>query len=112
MGPLGPRTEVFGMEVEYFPNFVIEQGDKAMLVHNGPECVVKPADTSEPESIFKWDAMCEVGPHALPFQEPVQGKIFEVELTSGHRVNTFRADDGQFYFCHGLTFGGKEAPGG
>jgi hypothetical protein len=48
----------------------------------------------------------------LPFKEPVLGKTFEVELTSGPKVKVFRADDGQFYFCHGLTFGGKEAPGG
>src|SRR5262249_39683010 len=45
-------------------------------------------------------------------REPVQGKLFEVELTSGHMVNVFRADDRQFYFCHGLTFGCKGAPGG
>ncbi len=38
--------------------------------------------------------------------------MIEVELTSGHKINVFRADDGEFYFCHGLTFGGKEAPGG
>jgi hypothetical protein len=43
---------------------------------------------------------------------PVHGTILEVELTSGQRVQVFRSDDGQFYFCHGLTFGGKEAPGG
>jgi hypothetical protein len=56
--------------------------------------------------------MREVGPHTLPFKEPVRGKIFEVELTSGRKVTVFRAEDAQFYFCHGLTFGGKEAPGG
>jgi hypothetical protein len=27
-------------------------------------------------------------------------------------VNVWRSDDGRQYFCHGLTFGGKEAPGG
>src|SRR5207302_8608658 len=54
----------------------------------------------------------ELGPDTLPFKEPVQGRRFEVELTSGPKVNVFRADDGVFYFCHGLTFGGKEAPGG
>src|SRR6266540_346112 len=56
--------------------------------------------------------MREVGPHTLPYKEPVSGKMIEVELTSGHKVNVFRADDGEFYFCHGLTFGGKDAPGG
>jgi hypothetical protein len=56
--------------------------------------------------------MREVERHTLPFKEPIQGKLFEVELISGHTINVFRADDGQFYFCHGLTFGSKEAPGG
>ena len=36
----------------------------------------------------------------------------EVELVSGNRIRVFRADDGVSYFCHGLTFGGKDAPGG
>lgn len=65
-----------------------------------------------PTPVFKWDTLREVGPHTLPFKEPVRGTELEVELTSGHKVNGFRADDGQFYFCHGLTFGGKDAPGG
>jgi hypothetical protein len=56
--------------------------------------------------------MREGGPHTLPFKEPVRGKIIQVELTSGHEIRVFRADDAAFYFCHGLTFGGKEAPGG
>jgi hypothetical protein len=38
--------------------------------------------------------------------------MYEVELTSGAVVRVWRAEDGQQYFCHGLTFGGKEAPGG
>jgi hypothetical protein len=33
-------------------------------------------------------------------------------LTGGERVRGWRADNGQDYFCHGLTFGGKDAPGG
>ncbi len=74
--------------------------------------LVKPADAPEHEPIFKWETLREVGPHTLPFKEPLHGKTFEVELTSGHKINVFLADDGQFYFCHGLTFGGKEAPGG
>ena len=74
--------------------------------------MVNPADSSRREPIFKWETMREVEPHTLPFKEPVQGKIFKVALTSVHQVNVFRADDGQFYFCHGLTFGSKEAPGG
>jgi hypothetical protein len=64
------------------------------------------------ESIFKWDTMRELAAHSLPFKEPVTGRVFEVELTSGHQVRVFRADDGSFYFCHGLTFGGHAAPGG
>jgi hypothetical protein len=64
------------------------------------------------QSIFRWESMRERGPHILPFKEPLQGVILEVELTSNPVVNVFRADDRAFYFCHGLTFGGKDAPGG
>jgi hypothetical protein len=68
--------------------------------------------TMDREPIFKWETMREVRTDTLPFKEPVQGRIFEVELTRGHKVKVFRADDGRFYFCHGLTFGGKEVSGG
>src|SRR5436853_6192481 len=64
------------------------------------------------ESLFKWESMRDVGALTLPYEQPIQGKVFEVELSSGPRVQVFRAGDGQFYFCHGLTFGGKHAPGG
>ncbi|MCZ2341263.1 MAG: hypothetical protein LC104_05630 [Bacteroidales bacterium] len=37
-------VEVFGIEVEYFHNYFVGTGPDAMLVHNGPRCVVKPAD--------------------------------------------------------------------
>lgn len=53
-----------------------------------------------------------VGPYDLRYAVAVPGKMYEVELTSGPTVRVWRADDGQQYFCHGLTFGGKEAPGG
>jgi hypothetical protein len=42
----------------------------------------------------------------------VPRKVLEVELTGGEKVRVWRADDGQDYFCHCLTFGGKGAPGG
>jgi hypothetical protein len=62
--------------------------------------------------IFKWETLREVGPYDLRYAVPVPGKLYEVELTSGPGVQVWRASDGQQYFCHGLTFGGKEAPGG
>jgi hypothetical protein len=64
------------------------------------------------ESIFRWDTLCEVEPYILPYEKPVYGMILEVELTSGPKIQVFRSQDGHFYFCHGLTFGGKQAPGG
>jgi hypothetical protein len=67
---------------------------------------------SPPELIFKWETLREVGPYDLRYAVPVPGKLYEVELTSGPGVQVWRASDGQQYFCHGLTFGGKEAPGG
>jgi hypothetical protein len=70
-------------------------------------------DTSEHEPIFKWETMKEIQRHELQYQgRTVPGTIFEVELTSGQRVRVWRADNGLDYFCHGLTFGGKDAPGG
>ena len=56
--------------------------------------------------------MREVGRHELAYKVPVRGTVFEVELITGAVVRVFRGDDGEFYFCHGLTFGGKDAPGG
>lgn len=72
----------------------------------------KPIAAAEQDPIFQWETMREVGLRILPYQQPVQGKVFEVELSSGPKVQVFRADDGRFFFCHGLTFGGKHAPGG
>jgi hypothetical protein len=65
-----------------------------------------------PAPIFRWETLREVRRHTLPFKQPIHGTILEVELASGRNVSVFRADDAAFYFCHGLTFGGKEAPGG
>jgi hypothetical protein len=50
--------------------------------------------------------------HVLPLREQVQGVTMEVELLTGRHVRVFRADDAEFYFCHGLSFGGIDAPGG
>jgi hypothetical protein len=64
-----------------------------------------------PGPIFKWDTLREAGPDTRRFEQgTVPGKACEVELTSGLRIRVWRADDGRQYFCHGLTFGGKEAP--
>src|SRR6202051_4125530 len=62
--------------------------------------------------LFRWETLLEGGPHVLAYARPVPGMVMTVDLTSGTAIRVFRADDGQFYFCHGLTFGGKEAPGG
>src|SRR5437016_6168421 len=72
-----------------------------------------PGVEGEPaRSLFKWETLREIGSHTLNYREPIHGTILAVELISGHRVTVFRADDRRMYFCHGLTFGGKEAPGG
>jgi hypothetical protein len=65
-----------------------------------------------PEPIFKWETLREIGAHDLGYAPAVPGKMCEVELSSGVPVQAWRAADGQQYFCHGLTFGGKDAPGG
>jgi hypothetical protein len=69
-------------------------------------------EAAEHGPLFKWETMKEVGPHTLGYRDPVPGKIIEAELAGGQIVRGFRADDGKMYFCHGLTFGGTEAPGG
>jgi hypothetical protein len=69
--------------------------------------------TANPQTpLFKWETLREVRSDVLRYKDPIYGKTLEVELTSGAVIEVFRADDGQFYFCHGLTFGGKDAPGG
>src|SRR4051794_25881425 len=64
-------------------------------------------------SIFQWDTMNVIGAYQLQYPgRMIEGEIIEVELTSRQKVRVWRAQDGKDYFCHGLTFGGKEAPGG
>lgn len=82
------------------------------MVHNPEQSSRQLPGAAAPGALFRWETLREVGPHSLPFRQSVLGKLLEVELTSGHKINVFRADDRVFYFCHGLTFGGKEAPGG
>lgn len=72
-----------------------------------------PANPGEQPSIFKWETLREIGADNLQREKGViLGKMCEIELTSGKTVRVWKADDGQQYFCHGLTFGGKEVPGG
>jgi hypothetical protein len=104
---------VFDIEVEYIHNRIAVPHDNALLVPDGPDCVVKPTAATEPAPLFKWETMKEVGSHELKYRDrTVPGKNFDVELTSGAKVRVWRADNGEEYFCHGLTFNGKEAPGG
>jgi hypothetical protein len=70
-------------------------------------------DETEEQPIFCWETLREVGRETLRYQTgAIPGQVCEVELTSGQKVTVWRSDDGQEYFCHGLTFGGKTAPGG
>jgi hypothetical protein len=78
---------------------------------DGPDPSV-PAQASESESIFKWETLKEIRACTLNYKPPIPGRVCEVQLTSGKMVEVWRADDGQSYFCHGLTFGGMNAPGG
>jgi hypothetical protein len=73
----------------------------------------RPADVGRSGPLFQWDPLTEVGTQELRYQDrTVPGRILEVEMTGGEKVRLGRADDGREYFCHGLTFDGKEAPGG
>lgn len=71
-----------------------------------------PNELPEHEPIFKWSTIREVRARTLPYEQPIHGKDLEVELTCGAKILVFRADDRQFYFCHGLAFEGRKAPGG
>lgn len=63
--------------------------------------------------IFRWDTLREIDLHSLWRQGKwVAGKRCEIDLTNGKMIRTWKSDDGREYFCHGLTFGGKEAPNG
>ena len=75
--------------------------------------MVTPTDASAHEAIFKWETMTAITADDLHFKGlPIPGTMYEIELTSGPTVRVWRSNDGQQYFCHGLTFGGKDAPGG
>jgi hypothetical protein len=79
---------------------------------NGPDRT-RPADVGRSEPLFRWDTLTEVGTQELRYQDrTVPGRILEVEMTGGEKVRLWRADDSREYFCHGLTFDGKGAPGG
>jgi hypothetical protein len=63
--------------------------------------------------MFKWGTLKEIEPQLLRYSSGViPGKTYEVDLTSGKSIQVWRSIEGQQYFCHGLTFGGKQAPGG
>ena len=91
VGPLKTGlVEVYGIEVEFFHNYFVGRGENAMLVHNGPECVVKPmeAEAAEqlPESvrfrIARGDAreepLAHLEIHGLPTLEEFNPRIGEV----------------------------------
>jgi hypothetical protein len=63
-------------------------------------------------SIFIWATLKELAPEVLGYQNPVIVVRYEVELRCGERIHVWRSNDGKEFFCHGLTFGGKLAPGG
>jgi hypothetical protein len=64
------------------------------------------------QPFFKWETMKELGPYVLHYADPIPGKLYEIELTTGKTIHLWQADNGQDYFCHCLTFGGKDAPVG
>ena len=63
-------------------------------------------------SLFKWDTLRVVSPYDFRFARPIAGFLCEIKLVAGGTVHVWRSSDGSKYFCHGLTLGGKNAPGG
>src|SRR5437660_11994489 len=63
--------------------------------------------------MFKWESLRKVAAHTLRYRMgEIPGDTYDVALNDGKVIQVWRAKDGQQYFCHGLTFGGKQAPGG
>src|SRR5947209_15803322 len=63
--------------------------------------------------MVKWETLLEVELQPLRYRTgEISGETCEVQLTNGDKIQVWRSADGQQYFCHGLTFGGKKAPGG
>jgi len=73
---------------------------------------IRPAEAAGQDSLFKWETLREIGPYPLNYKPPLSGTMYEVELVSGVTIRVWKGDDAQTYFCHGLTFGGTNAPGG
>jgi hypothetical protein len=69
------RFEVFGIEVEYFHNYFVGTGPNAMLVHNGPRCLDKPAVAEALEE----GAINRTGRRAA-------GVLTEAELNPQHHI--------------------------
>src|SRR5207248_2907955 len=53
---LDEKMEVFGIEVEYFHNYFVGEGEESLLVHNGPECLVRPGEIAG-----EWDVVLPEG---------------------------------------------------
>jgi hypothetical protein len=67
--------EVFGIEVEYFHNYFVGSGPNAMLVHNGPQCLNRPAVAEALEE----GAINRTGRRAA-------GVLTEAELNPQHHI--------------------------
>jgi hypothetical protein len=88
------RIEVFGIEVEYFHNYFVGSGDNAMLVHNGPQCVVKPMEAEAagqlPENVLF--RIVRGGAKGRSFGTPrnPRGPNFTWRSTRSHRSSSRR----------------------
>jgi hypothetical protein len=63
-------------------------------------------------SLFRWETLRLLREYPLQYRVVVPGSCLQVELVKGPIIHVWRAEDCRQYFCHGLTFGGKDAPGG
>jgi hypothetical protein len=89
-----------------------QQRDAAVLAHDSGNDLSQPVEPAGLGSLFKWETLTEIGPYPLKYKTLLSGKMYQVELVSGVAIRVWRSDDAQTFFCHGLTFGGKNAPGG
>ena len=60
-----------------------------------------------------WSPNTDTGKKRRPWKnKATNGKVLKAKTDAGAPIEIWKPDDGQTYWCHGFTFGGKTAPGG
>ncbi|HTB80774.1 MAG TPA: DUF4157 domain-containing protein [Opitutaceae bacterium] len=60
----------------------------------------------------RWNPNVDTGRKVKPWGAGPDGKILRANTDAGTPLDIWKPDDGQTYWCHGFTFGGRTATGG